>query len=209
MAKYSITYKCGHTCDKQLFGSYKSRESYIEWAKDNKLCPECEEALVQENRRKENEVSAQDAQERGYIELQGSPKQVTWANSIRARVIAAIDEVQWIYEERAKESSLSPNIYEERYATINGLRDAVLSIADSKVFIDRYKDFVTEDAIRILKCKRAVKKGIVISDEEFKAKMLEYNIARIEKPSLINPIYIYIKEGDVNFQKRSFPELFE
>ena len=209
MAKYSITYKCGHTCDKQLFGSYKSRESYIEWAKDNKLCPECEEALVQENRRKENEVSAQDAQERGYIELQGNPKQVAWANSIRARVIAAIDEVKWIYEERAKSSSLKQEIYEERYATINSLRDAVLSIADSKVFIDRYKDFVTEDAIRILKCKRAVKKGIVISDEEFKAKMLEYRIARIEKPSLINPIYLYIKEGDVNIQKRSFPELFE
>lgn len=40
MAKYDITYSCGHTVEKQLFGKNKDRESYIEWAKQG-LCPDC------------------------------------------------------------------------------------------------------------------------------------------------------------------------
>lgn len=40
MAKYDITYSCGHTVEKQLYGKTDDRYSYIEWAQKG-LCPTC------------------------------------------------------------------------------------------------------------------------------------------------------------------------
>jgi hypothetical protein len=42
MAQYTIDYACGHgSVVKNLTGKHADRESYIAWAKDNLLCPEC------------------------------------------------------------------------------------------------------------------------------------------------------------------------
>ena len=67
MANYSIVYHCGHTADKQLFGNIEERMSYIDWCKDNKLCPECEERRRVEKIRKQNDDSAQSAMANGYV----------------------------------------------------------------------------------------------------------------------------------------------
>ena len=209
MAKYSITYKCGHTCETQLFGTYKSRERYIEWAKDNKFCPDCAEANVREHRSKENEASAQEAQERGYIELQGSPKQVAWANSIRAKVIAAIDEIKALLDSNVKKFNSSQDVIEKSVAVFNDVRNVILAIEDSKVFIDRYRDFRAEDARWILRSKAAIEENKIIPDEEFNAKCLEYDIAQLKKVSMANPTRLYMSESDVESCKRRFPEMFK
>jgi len=41
MAWYEINYACGHSGREQLYGKTDSRESYVEWAEQNKICPEC------------------------------------------------------------------------------------------------------------------------------------------------------------------------
>jgi len=41
MAKYEVTYACGHKGEVNLFGSHRSRESKIAWYADCCLCPEC------------------------------------------------------------------------------------------------------------------------------------------------------------------------
>lgn len=42
MAKYAISYCCGHgTVEKQLFGNGEERSRYIDWAEENLLCPDC------------------------------------------------------------------------------------------------------------------------------------------------------------------------
>lgn len=42
MAKYTISYKCGHgSYEKQLYGKETERQRYIAWAEDNMLCPDC------------------------------------------------------------------------------------------------------------------------------------------------------------------------
>lgn len=210
MAKYSITYKCGHTCDTQLFGTYKSRERYIEWAKDNKFCPECAEANVREHRRKENEASAQEAQERGYIELQGSPKQVAWANSIRAKAIAAIDEIKALLDANVKKYNPSQEVIDKRVATFNNVRDVILAIEDSKVFIDRYRDFSAEDARWILFTKAAIRDNNVLPEKEFSTKVLEYDTAfREDRQNMTDPRHIWVPDSDVESCKKRFPEMFK
>lgn len=210
MAKYSITYKCGHTCDTQLFGTYKSRERYIEWAKDNKFCPECAEANVRECRRKENEASAQEAQERGYIELQGSPKQVAWANSIRSKAIAVIDEVKESFDAKVKRYLPSQDIIDKNYAAFNNIMDVILAIEDSKVFIDRYRDFRVSEARWILSCKAAIKFDKILPEKEFDAKVLEYDTAlREDQQNMRDPRLIWVSDRDVECCKKRFPEMFK
>lgn len=81
MAKYTITYRCGHTAEVQLYGSYKDRERKIAYYKTID-CPEC-------RANKANE----DAKENGYAVLTGSAKQVGWASDIRAAKMAEADKL--------------------------------------------------------------------------------------------------------------------
>lgn len=87
MAKYEITYVCGHTSTKQLYGPCKDRESYIEWAKNNALCYDCYKIEKDKWREKENQKAAQANSEAGLPDLQGSPKQIAWAEAIRREVL--------------------------------------------------------------------------------------------------------------------------
>lgn len=48
MAKYTISYKCGHgSFEKQLYGKHTERERYMAWAEGTMLCPECYKAKMQ------------------------------------------------------------------------------------------------------------------------------------------------------------------
>ena len=77
MAKYSIQYACGHEVQLNLYGPHRERERRLEEAK-RMLCPECYRA----ERRQED-------QEAGLPPLEGTPRQVAWAESIRRRLYRA------------------------------------------------------------------------------------------------------------------------
>ena len=81
MAKSTITYRCGHTAEVQLYGAYKDREKKIAYHKTID-CPECRA-----------KAAAEDAQGKGYAELTGSAKQVSWANDIRTKMMHEVDEL--------------------------------------------------------------------------------------------------------------------
>lgn len=74
--KYDITYACGHTGTVNLYGPNKERERKISWLESRCLCKECEEA---ENAKRRAEEKAQ----LGLPELEGSEKQVKWADDLR------------------------------------------------------------------------------------------------------------------------------
>ena len=88
MAKYTITYTCGHTETIQLFGKVSERMRKI--AKLEQC--ECDACF----RNKQNEQAEQARQERGLAELQGTPKQIAWATTIREGVCKALDKVRTI-----------------------------------------------------------------------------------------------------------------
>jgi hypothetical protein len=64
MAKYNVTYRCGHQETVQLFGKYKDRYNKIAYY-ETIDCPACRAAAAKE------------------IGLTGSDKQVAWALDIR------------------------------------------------------------------------------------------------------------------------------
>ncbi len=92
MAKYQVTYSCGHAGTVQLFGKSNDRERRIQWYESAGLCPECYQAQLQQSR----EVASQRAHEwatiQGLPDLAGTPRQIAWAESIRYdRLTAAGD----------------------------------------------------------------------------------------------------------------------
>lgn len=81
MAKYDVTYACGHTETVELFGKTSERERKIEWMEGNCLCPTC----YKEKQQKEAEAF-------DLPELTGTPKQISWAETLRNKVFRNLDE---------------------------------------------------------------------------------------------------------------------
>lgn len=90
MAKYEITYKCGHKETVQLFGKESGRERRIEWMKTQD-CPECRKAAHVAEMAGKAESAKEAANEFGLPELRGSEKQVNWALDIRRKVIETVE----------------------------------------------------------------------------------------------------------------------
>lgn len=82
MAKYDVTYACGHTETVELFGKTSERERKIEWMEGNCLCPSC----YKEKQQKEAEAF-------DLPELTGTPKQISWAETLRNKVFRELNKV--------------------------------------------------------------------------------------------------------------------
>lgn len=91
MAKYQVTFSCGHTEQKELVGKGKERESRIAYWGENGLCTDCYKAEQDAKRARENAEAAQKAEAVGRANLQGSEKQVAWANTIRENIMEVIE----------------------------------------------------------------------------------------------------------------------
>lgn len=52
MAKYDVTYSCGHEGTVELFGKEKDRQRKIEWYESTGLCPECYKKEMREKEAK-------------------------------------------------------------------------------------------------------------------------------------------------------------
>lgn len=74
----TITHACGHQEEIQVFGKRADREKKIAWL-ESQLCAEC----------RAREGAAQGAAN-GWAALEGSPKQIAWAEDIRGKTMDAI-----------------------------------------------------------------------------------------------------------------------
>lgn len=93
MAWTNVTYACGDDVREQLTGPQWQRERYIEQA-SRKLCPTHYKEKIAEERAKASGSAALAAQDRGLPALQGSEKQVTWAETIREKYASQLDTLK-------------------------------------------------------------------------------------------------------------------
>ena len=84
--KYEVTGICGHIYTVNLIGPNKNREYRLERLK-SECCPCCKEEIRKAEIERENNEAAEKSAEMELPELQGSPKQVAWANSIKIRML--------------------------------------------------------------------------------------------------------------------------
>lgn len=96
--KYTGTYSCGHEGAINLFGPTKDREWKVERTFSG-LCPDCFKKKQQEEREKENKISAIKSAEMELPELTGSEKQAAWANTIRLKIVEKLDQLMLAMDE--------------------------------------------------------------------------------------------------------------
>lgn len=127
MAKYNVTFNCGHEGRVDLIGKVKDRENKKEWYENHGLCPECYEAEKQRKFDEANAKAVAEAAEYGLPELTGTEKQVAWANTLRLNWITEAEK--WIaYSESRLERSHFKNHPEkaaELKKAIAGMKKAI------------------------------------------------------------------------------------
>ena len=90
MSIYNITYQCGHSGHKELFGKIADRDRYIAWCQEHKSCPACEKKEREKSRELASQQAMEEADLLGFAQLQGTIKQVNWAAVIRKEVVDKI-----------------------------------------------------------------------------------------------------------------------
>ena len=87
MAKYQITYSCGHEATIQLFGKESDRQRKIEWLESEGLCPDCYKAKIAKEHAEASAKAYEAAKGMGMPELEGSEKQIAWEETIRQKAL--------------------------------------------------------------------------------------------------------------------------
>lgn len=89
MAKYNITRSCGHEETIQIAGPVKDRARRAAY-EEGRLCRACWTAERDQQRAQQTQAAAAQAQAAGMACLQGTVNQVSWAETLRSEVIAAL-----------------------------------------------------------------------------------------------------------------------
>ena len=87
MAKYEVTYSCGHSAEVELYGSKAERERKIEWFAQSGSCPDCFRAQKQDKTQTEAASLEELCKGISFSELSGTPEQIASANEIRRQVV--------------------------------------------------------------------------------------------------------------------------
>lgn len=97
MAKYNVTCECGHEITVDLFGKSDERQRRIAYLSSN-LCPECLAA----KRKEEIELKKDGI---NLPSLNGSEKQIIWAESIRLQMLNVLTDIYNRVPENGKEKA--------------------------------------------------------------------------------------------------------
>lgn len=90
--KYDVKFSCGHTQTVELFGAGAERERKIAYYERFGMCSECYAKMQAEAIEKANV---------GMPILEGSEKQVAWANKIRASLVEKYSkEIEFLKDEK-------------------------------------------------------------------------------------------------------------
>lgn len=136
---------CGKTFEKSTIrNNRRDADSWVEWAeKAYTVCPECEQKELEA---KAAELAGQ-ARADGLPELAGSPKQITWAEQIRARYIESsgkeMDDMLDVIRRR-KEAGKGTDKYELAAKRFEATRTYILMTTSSAHWwIDNRSNLVT------------------------------------------------------------------
>lgn len=89
MALYDIKHVCGHETEQQIYGTNVRGEREAEAERrGRKLCPAC----YKKQQEAPNRAAAEQADREGWPALQGSEKQIAWANQIRVKAVESLTE---------------------------------------------------------------------------------------------------------------------
>lgn len=87
MAKYDIKFSCGHLETISLIGPHTERQRRIEYYETYCKCEQCSRIEYEKRIQEANERAKQESEKLELPELEGTEKQVDWANTLRMNLI--------------------------------------------------------------------------------------------------------------------------
>ena len=132
MAKHDIKMVCGHIETHQIFGKMDSRPGQVR-ATAQSECADCWHDRVE----RENRLAADTNRALGMPDLRGSPKQVSWAESIRDQTFKDALDLLANLESQARAHGYSDDDIRTIAAKHRGSLDVVMSQASASWWIDR------------------------------------------------------------------------
>jgi hypothetical protein len=93
MSQYTIDFSCNHTEVRNIVGKEKDRQGKADWMARG-VCSDCYKQQLAAKRQKEQSAQMATAAQFVLAELEGSEKQVAWAEKIRAKMIADIETMR-------------------------------------------------------------------------------------------------------------------
>lgn len=131
MAKFDITFTCGHTDRVDIVGPMKDRQSKADWM-SNLYCPACRESIRSEEKKAASDAAADLAVEQGLPDLKGSIKQVAYAVICRQEVL----DMFRVAQDRVSEKINRVKFTEEELETAE---DFLKKLSDVSSFIKETK----------------------------------------------------------------------
>lgn len=126
MAKYDVTFSCGHTETIQLYGKDSDKKRRIEWLEKYGTCSECYKNFLDEQaeecKKKCNDIG---------LFIEGSEKQIRWAYRIAATSI--YKNIELIKKAEAVITEHSDPKLEEAARAYLEMRKKIENIATTKI----------------------------------------------------------------------------
>lgn len=177
MAWYYGTYSCGHEGRVNIIGPVKDRQ----WKADRHfsgLCPECYKIHVEAEKKKATEEAAKKANEMELPELQGTTKQVEWAQVLRQKLIDAFGEIDQKRYERWRRFYDMKAEFEELPIILSYILQTYTS---AKYFIDR-RDYAITQIIN-----DEAPKALKTDQEKMQEKIEAELAAQVQEESTVYP----------------------
>ncbi len=128
MANYRMQHACGHTVDHNLTGP-TSRREWLAGSMANDNCKDCQRAEA-------NAKATSKNQEAGLPALEGSEKQISWAESLRAKRVKQLASLREDHADAKSRNSEAGERRAARYEPQIKAIEELLKSNSAKAFID-------------------------------------------------------------------------
>ena len=153
VAQYRIKGTCGHEWREQLYGHQSERERRIEWL-SGRECPDCYKARLARERAEESAKAATVAQASGLPGLVGSPKQIAWAETIRAEKIAEVARIEAVIDSADRDPATPIEV--QGAAAFEQMRARYQFETSAKWWIDTRDQSVRDQVVALVRAAQAV-----------------------------------------------------
>lgn len=131
--KMSITRSCGHSTEEQLYGSHQERSRREAWLREQP-CLSCQ-------REAGHEMAREQAAATGLPTLDGTPKQVAWAMTIRAGKLTDLNTAITREEELGNRAVAAGQVdqaqVDNKLALLVTIRDEIATQASASWWIEQ------------------------------------------------------------------------
>lgn len=133
METYIHTFRCGHKEEVMLSGRIEYRKRLLSLDQGKGLCPECKKKAFERKSAAMAEEAERRSIERGYPTLSGSIKQISWANTIRAKAVIFFKAKARFFGNAEKTKQI-----------MQELKELINNNTDASFWIDNRSRFVLE-----------------------------------------------------------------